>query len=432
VWAAAVRFVELSLGPALAVLLFLLLPLSVSRLWAPQLPSAPDPAPIVVALPDVATDVWQSRGQVVHQEPYDDPPLEDRDAILGQAWRAVYTSVSGVDGGRREVSGAFFVPRGTPPENGWPLISLAHGTTGIGHDCGPSRQPDLMGYAPMIQSFLADKYAVAVTDYEGLGESGSHPYLEPRTAAFNTIDAVRAMRAISATVSARWITVGYSQGGQAVWAANELNSYYGNDLQLQGSVALAPAANLTGIADLVSSGSLTDEQRALFPLGIVGFARYNPDLDPDSFLHGSAGYFRALLSRCEPTDSQESTGRQIEAPVLWRTVVGRLRDANDVKPSTPQDVATLRDAARRVALPQRPLDKPMLVINGEDDAQALPDWVRSAVARSCALGAQIQYLQIPKTGHNDLVPKAADTMERWIADRFVGTPPPSNCPAGQN
>ena len=65
------------------------------------------------------------------------------------------------------------------------------------------------------------------------------------TAAFNTIDAVRAMRDISATVSARWMAVGYSQGGQAVWAANELNSYYGNDLQLQGSVALAPAANLT-------------------------------------------------------------------------------------------------------------------------------------------------------------------------------------------
>jgi hypothetical protein len=147
VWAAAVRFAELSLRPALAVLLFLLLPLSVSREWAPQLPSAPAAAPIVVALPDVATDVWKSRGQVVHQEPYDDPPLEDRDAVLGQAWRAVYTSVSGVDGGRREVSGAFFVPSGTPPQNGWPVISLAHGTTGIGHNCGPSRQPGLMGYA---------------------------------------------------------------------------------------------------------------------------------------------------------------------------------------------------------------------------------------------------------------------------------------------
>jgi hypothetical protein len=74
----------------------------------------------------------------------------------------------------------------------------------------------------------------------------------------------------------------------------------------------------------------------------------------------------------------------------------------------------------------------MFVINGKDDAQVLPDWVRSAVSRSCALGAQIQYLQIPNTGHNDLVPKVVDTMERWIADRFAGTPPPSNCPDGPN
>ena len=427
--AALVRFAQRSWRLALATLLFLLLPLSASTTWAPRLPSAPSAAPIVVPLPDVTADVWKSRGHVVHQEPYD-PPLEDRDAVLGQAWRAVYTSVSGVDGRRREVSGAFFVPSGTPPENGWPVISFAHGTTGIGHNCGPSRQPDLMGYAPLIQSFLADKYAVALTDYEGLGESGSHPYLEPRTAAFNTIDAVRALRAISATVSARWMAVGYSQGGQAVWAANELNSYYGNDLQLQGSVALAPAANLTGVADLVWSGSLTDDQRARFPLGIVGFARYNPDLDADWFLHGSADWYRAQLSRCEPTASVSETTPS-PVPIPWQAVVDRLRDANDVKPDTAQDVATLRDASRRVALPQRPLDKPMLVIIGEDDTQVLPDWVRSAVSGSCALGGRIEYLQIPNTGHLDLIPKVAHTVQRWIADRFAGTPPPSNCPAGQ-
>ena len=223
-WVALVRFAERNWRLAFATLLFLLLPLSASTTWPARLPSAPGAAPIVVALPDVAADVWQSRGHVVRQDPYDDPPLEDRDSVLGQAWRAVYTSVSGVDGGRREVSGAFFVPRGTPPKNGWPLISLAHGTTGIGNNCGPSRQADLMGYAPMVRSFLADKYAVALTDYEGLGESGLHPYLEPRTAAFNTIDAARAMRDISPAVSGRWVAVGYSQGGQAVWAANELNS----------------------------------------------------------------------------------------------------------------------------------------------------------------------------------------------------------------
>jgi pimeloyl-ACP methyl ester carboxylesterase len=421
-------------GASVRLALPLLLVLAFYKLMSltPSLPSAPDEAPVVVPLPHISGEVWDSRGHIVHQEPYLDPPMEDSD-VLGHAWRAVYLSVSGIDGGLREVSGAFFVPAGRAPQNGWPVISLAHGTTGIGHNCGPSRQPDLMGYAPMVESFLADKYAVALTDYEGLGESGSHPYLEPRTEAFNTIDAVRAMREITPAVSARWVAVGHSQGGQAAWAADELNSYYGNGLQLQGSVAMAPSVNSSGAADLVGSGSLTDEQRASFPLALVGGARFNPDIDADAFLHGAADYFREQLSYCEPNDTQ-STGGPIgkPAPVPWRTVVNRLRDANDVKPSSPQDVVALKDALRRVALPQRPLDKPMLVINGEDDTVVLPDWIRFAVSGSCALGGQIEHVQLPDTTHTAVVWKSTELTQHWIADRFAGLPAPSNCPAGSS
>lgn len=430
--AALVRFAKSGWRLALATLLFL--PLLALTNCEPQLPSAQDAAPIVVPLPDVAGDVWESRGHVVHLEPYNYPPL-DGDSVLGEAWRAVYTSVSGVDGGIREVSGAFFVPRGIPPDTGWPVISLAHGTTGIGHNCGPSRQPNLMGYAPMIESLLEDKYAVALSDYEGLGESGSHPYLEPRTAAFNTIDAVRAMRDISPTVSTRWIALGYSQGGQAVWAANELNSYYGNDLQLQGTVALAPAVNVTGTAQLAWSGSLTTVQRTVFPMFIIGLARYNPDLDEHSFLHGSEIDYRRQLSYCELPRIESNNAQSAQfpsVPIPWQSVVDRLREARDRKPDTPQDTAMLQDALRKVALPQRPLNKPMLVISGKDDALVLSGWVQSAVSRSCLLGGQIEYLQIPNSDHRNLVWKAGRTVDRWISNRFSGTAAPSNCPAGQN
>jgi hypothetical protein len=44
-----------------------------------RLPSASSVAPIVVPLPDVAEDAWERRGRVVHQEPYDDPPLDEGD-----------------------------------------------------------------------------------------------------------------------------------------------------------------------------------------------------------------------------------------------------------------------------------------------------------------------------------------------------------------
>lgn len=426
---ALIRCAKAGWRGALALLLFALLPLSVAVDWGAGLPTVPSAEAIVAPLPEVSPQVWQSRGQVVESEPYDYPPFDDRDAVLGQGWRATYLSVSGVDGGIREVSGVFFIPRGTPPEQGWPVISMGHGTTGIGHDCGPSRQPDLMGYASLIESLLTAKYAVAVSDFEGLGDSGSHPYLEPRTAAFNTIDAVRALRAMSGTVSTRWMAVGYSQGGQAVWAANELNSYYGQGLQLQGSVSLAPATNLSGVADLVWSGSLTEDQRARFPMFIIGTARFSPGLDPDAFLHGSAEAHREQLSHCGSPDARRAATADSGAVAIpWQDVVDRLRESNDLRPSDPQAIVTLREALRRSALPQRPLDKPMLVMVGEDDAVVLPDWVAAAAALSCAMGGRVQYQEIPDVGHGDLLPRVAHAVDRWIADRFDGKPAPSNCP----
>ena len=422
--AALVRFAGLSRRLAFAALLFL--PLSALTGCATPVPP---PAPIVSPLPDVARDVWNSRGHLVHQEPNNDPPLADRDTVLGQAWRAVYTSVSAWTAGCAkfpEPSSSPAVPRRRMVGR---VILLAHGTVGIGNNCGPSRQTNLQGYGFMIQGLLESNYAVALTDYEGLGETGSHPYLEPRTAAFNTIDAVRAMRNLTAKVSARWIAVGYSQGGQAVWAANELNSYYGSGLQLQGSVALAPPTNLSGDADLVSSESMSDEQRALFPTLIVGLARYNPDLDPHSFLHEYTKSYQESLSRCK-TGPRQPRRPSVSAPVLWQPVVKRLRDSNDLRADSPQDVTNLQQVLRRVAVPDRPLEKPMLVISGEHDAVVLPEWVQFAVSRSCALGGQIEYLQAD-AGHQDILWKVSRPVDRWIADRFAGAIPPSNCPVAQ-
>lgn len=429
--AALVRFAEQGGRLALATLLFV--PLLNLATREPPLPSAPAVAPIESSqLPDVAADIWTSRGRVVVREPFDNPAITERGAELGEAWRAVYTSVSGVDGGPREVSGAFFVPRGTPPVDGWPVISFAHGTTGIGHNCGPSQQLDLMGYWPVVESLLQNKYAVALTDYEGLGESGSHLYLEPRSAAFNTIDAVRALREISPAVSTRWVALGYSQGGQAVWAANELDPYYGNDLQLLGSVALAPAANLTGGADLVWSRSMTEDQQEVFPLLILGLARYTKDLDANAFLHGSTETHRRQLSRCQPTTGKGSGGDQADStPVPWQAVVDQLRASNDLRPSNVSDITVFRDALRRVALPQGPLAKPMLVITGTRDALILSNWVRSAVAGSCALGGKIQFLEKPYVDHRNILWNQGPAVNHWITSRFAGTPAPSNCPAQQ-
>lgn len=403
-------FAVLRSGVLLAALVVLTAVSSMS--CAVRLPSAPSAPPIMSPLPNVRADVWASRGHVVMRAPFD-PPLDDPDSVLGGSWRAVYTSVSGVDGAIRQVSGAFFIPRGNPPQNGWPVISLAHATTGIDNGCGPSTEPGLMGYLSAIRGLAGQGYAVALSDYEGLGEYGSHPYMEPRTVAFNIIDAVRALREISPTVSPRWVALGSSQGGQAAWAANELNSYYGDGIELLGTVALAPAVNITGMANLAWAGSLTDEQQTLYPLAIVGLERYNPGLDERTLLHGQIATDKGALADCQ-------------SPVRD---AGSRTTAADLKPDTLRDVARLRDALRKIALPQRQLNKPMLVMNGSRDETVLDPWVAYAVSDSCRLGGLIEHVEIADAGHDDLSPAVDQTVQSWIADRFAGLAPPSNCQA---
>ena len=73
------------------------------------------PGPITEPYPDVAPEVWANRGSVIRLEPLAedlDPALAD---VVGQATRAVYASVFGLDGSPTEVSGSFFIPKGSPP-----------------------------------------------------------------------------------------------------------------------------------------------------------------------------------------------------------------------------------------------------------------------------------------------------------------------------
>ncbi len=341
--------------------------------------------------------------------------LDDPDQVIGDAVRAVYRSVSGVDGTPREVSGTFLVPRGDSPPGGWPVVSMAHGTTGIGAQCGPSQRDDLMGNLPAVLSYLAAGYAVAMSDYEGLGTPpGAHPYLEPRTAAFNVIDAVRALRNIFPDVSARWAAFGHSQGGQAAWAADEVAGWYGDGLDLVGTVALSPAANITPMADLAESQSLTGEQQGFLPLIIAGIQRYDAQLAEKSPLSDMTPSLRDDMVRCQPD------GSALQADLL------------------PEDFATFDDevftarfrtALRRVALPQQPLTAPMLVINGLDDQTIPAQWVSFAVDGSCDLGGAIEHIEVLGAGHGDLGEDAYVTAEEWVGDRFASLPAESTCGA---
>lgn len=342
------------------------------------------------------------------------PPLvRTEEGKVLQAARVVYRSTSGDTGRETVVSGAVFTPLGEPPEGGWPVVALGHGTTGIDEACAPSLSDTLLGLSTPVAGFVENGYAVALPDYQGLGSPGVHPYTDARTAGLNMIDSVRALRHTFKNVSNRWVAVGGSQGGGAAWAADEQAGTYAPDLDLVGAVAYSPAIDVSGMVNKAQAGTLTVDQMAAFQAIIESLARLHSDLNRDDFRHGAADKYWDVLSAC--------SGPKVSD----RTAAIQALQPTDLAPATPAAAAQLHKLISAWSLPQQRLSAPLSVAYGGKDTYVDAQWTTDAIARACALGGTVQWQLQPDKGHGD-VDIASQFI--WIADRFAGKPVTNDCP----
>lgn len=241
-----------------------------------------------------AGEIPETPGQMLRTEPLD-PTLGL--AMAAEQIRILYSSTDGIDGKTPVVvSGAFFVPKGTPPAGGWPLLAWAHGTTGIADVCAPSWMPRSERDANYLNTWLQQGYAIVATDYQGLGTPGPHPYLAVRPAAYSVLDSVRAVLKGFPTVANRIVIIGQSQGGSAAFASAGIAPAYAPDLNFRGSVGtgvpfitpaiLRPPANQTppDKADRTVAYSLyiaimTQQNAGPIPVDPLVSARAMPLLD---------------------------------------------------------------------------------------------------------------------------------------------------------
>lgn len=332
-----------------------------------------------------------------------------------RAARVVYRSTNGDTGAATKVSASVFTPEGHPPAGGWPVIALAHGTTGLGRECAPSLTDDLWDLSEPVRGYVKNGYAVALADYEGLGEDGVHPYMDSKTAGLNVIDSVRALRFAFAGVSNHWLAFGGSQGGGAAWAADEQAANYAPELELVGAVANSPAADLAGMVAKAQRGALTDDQMPLFLSIVETVARLHPDVNRGDFRSGAAASYWVPLLSCNPKTSDS------------RAAERRRLTAAEFVPRTPIAADRLRDVLAKWALPQGPLSAPLSVEYGGTDTYIDTRWTTDAIARQCALGGVVQWNLQPDKGHGDI--DIGDQFA-WLTNRFAGRPAISECPLG--
>src|SRR3954470_570292 len=94
----------------------------------------------------------------------------------GGASHVVLYSSKAPNGDIVPVSGIVTVPKGKAPKGGFPVVSWAHGTTGIADGCAPSRyagdapaSQNVTDFRSQASAWVKDGYAVVQTDYAGLG-----------------------------------------------------------------------------------------------------------------------------------------------------------------------------------------------------------------------------------------------------------------------
>jgi pimeloyl-ACP methyl ester carboxylesterase len=334
-------------------------------------------------------------------------------AITSISGRIAYTSTSAVTNSETRVTGTVFAPKGQAPAEGWPIIALGHATSGIEPNCAPSLSPALLGLAPPVALMVQAGYVVTVTDYQGLGSDQTyHPYLEPTTEGYNLIDAVRAARKVVPDTSDRWVAAGFSQGGQAAWAANELAATYGKGLTLLGSVVLAGPIDLTSIAGTAASGGLSKEQKPVYQAILAALKNEHPDFNLDDYRHGIVKQRWDSLFHCDVIHANE------------RNEVFDQITADDLRPSSPAATDALRRRLQEMSLPQQPATAPMLVVYGDSDPIIPVESTDGALAAACSMGDVIDIRKQPGKGHVDL---DIGVALPWIVDRFEGLPVTNSC-----
>ncbi|WP_040331249.1 alpha/beta hydrolase family protein [Acinetobacter rudis] len=214
----------------------------------------------------------------------------NKDSIDGALPVSVMTyKMPNVQGKQANATAMVMFPKIAKPKDGWRIVVWEHGTVGVGDSCAPSNNAYNPRFKKMAESLLAQGFVVVAPDYEGLGTSGIHPYLNLGSEANSAIYAVKAVKErYGKDIQGSWMSVGQSQGGHGSLGTAE---YANDDSSYKGAVAGAPASSLgfiitevapVAINDLVQAGRVeqaTDvyaELLAYAAYTTVGIKAYDP------------------------------------------------------------------------------------------------------------------------------------------------------------
>ncbi|KAK5135731.1 hypothetical protein LTR08_004717 [Meristemomyces frigidus] len=295
----------------------------------------------------------------------------------------------------------------------FPVVALAHGTSGQTTACAPSNLRGLWDDFHEPFAIALAGYAVVAPDYVGLGVAEISTYFILPAHANDVFHGVAAaQKAWPDQLSQEFVVAGQSQGGAVAWASAQRQAKRPVKGYL-GTMAASPFTNV--LADISADAMAENNAR------VVGIAQGLNSVLPTFSLSDwltDAGIARWKLLHeiqgCGATGGQLFNTGARTVPILrdgWNTSEAAMWFSN----------VTTNGG--------RPFAGPMLVLQGTDDPNANEPVTTLSVNKTCAMypDNQLEYIRWENITHVPVLYAGQHLWLDWIRDRFAGVEAPKGC-----
>ncbi len=334
-----------------------------------------------------------------------------------------------VDGTPVETDARLYVPRSDTPA-ALPIYVVGPGTTGLADRCSALlEQPDVADWGQFeryLQTFASQGYITIMADYVGFKDPDVlQPYYVSDMQGQVALDAARAVfevydrRLIDTANGQPFDAVfvgGYSQGGQTVFAARDIQQDY------------APEVPLAGV---IGIGSVTDQINHMITRPeFAGFRWvaweqfYGPEQVDYSVIFNDL-FLPTIFNSSTTLCLREAFALYSDNPRdVYREAFADALLAGTLESDFPQiyDLLVANSPGFTAS------DVPALIVQGTEDATIGPEAMAEFVTRYCAIeGNVLTYNEYISTTHfNSREVSYLDTLN-WMANILQGNEVPNSC-----
>ncbi|TDX79657.1 secretory lipase [Neorhizobium sp. R1-B] len=346
-------------------------------------------------------------GVVMKEEPL------PKELIIPGAKEAVRILYSSTDkrwgSGQVPVSGTLYMPPGRPPSEGWPLLAWAHGTVGIADICAPS----WTGFKPRdtayLRRWLDAGFALVLTDYQGLGGPGPHPYLDWQVASYSVLDSIRAASAARpGKISNKVLIAGHSQGSGAALGAALFSTQYAPEINIL--AAIATGINVT-FPDGPVALPVRNSANMFMSFATGGLRSDGPQIDD---IVSPVGKQLLDTARRACTAEIQTLARELKVRSLAETLSISLDQLSAVR-------------IQVTNMPMKFVGVPLLVGTGLADQTVEPMRQFAAVSALCKAGNAVLWRRYPGLSHDGVVNGSLEDSLAFARSRLEGQHAASNC-----